>query len=82
MTPFADDKSGAVGGMTVENGPDKVVLYGSLELTRDKAGLEHAQALRTMLDAVIQALQADPALPAALPPPERPRRVRNPFGPA
>ena len=82
MTPFADDKSSAVGGMTVENGPDKMSLYGSLELTRDQAGLQHAQALRTLLDAVIQSLAADPALPAALPPPKRPRKVRNPFGPA
>ena len=81
MTPFADDRSSAVGGMTVENGPDKVILYGSLELTRDQAGLQHAQALRTLLDAVIQSLAADPALPAALPP-KRPRKVKNPFGPA
>jgi hypothetical protein len=81
MTPFADDKSTAVGGLTVENAPDKVVLYGSLELTCDQAGLQHAQALRSLLDAVIQALQADPALPAALPPPKPPRKVRNPFGP-
>lgn len=82
MTPFADNKSGAVGGLTVENGPDKVVLYGSLELTRDQAGLRHAQALRTLLDAVIQSLTADPALPAVLSPPKRQRKVRNPFGPA
>ena len=81
MTPFADNKSTAVGGLTVENAPDKVVLYGSLELTCDQAGLEQAQALRSLLDAVIQSLQAGSALPAALPPPKRPRKVRNPFGP-
>lgn len=82
MIPFADDKSVAVGGMTVENGPDKVVLYGNLELTHDKAGLQHAQDMRTLLEAVIQALQADPALPATSPPPKPLRKVKNPFGPA
>ena len=82
MIPFADDKSVGISGMTVENGPDKVVLYGSLELTHDKAGLQHAQDLRTLLDAVIQALQADPALPATPSQPRLPRKVRNPFGPA
>lgn len=81
MTPFKDNRSSAVAGLTVENGPDKVVLYGSLELTRDRAGLERAQALRTLLDDVIQALAAEPALPGALPPKGR-RKVRNPFGPA
>ena len=81
MTPFANNKSTAVGGLTVENAPDKVVLYGSLELTCDQAGLQQAEELRSLLDAVIQVLQADAALPAALPPPKQPRKVRNPFEP-
>ena len=81
MTPFADNKSTALGGLTVENAPDKVVLYGSLELTCDQAGLKQAQDLRSLLDAVIQALQGNADLPAALPTPKRPRRVHNPFEP-
>lgn len=80
MKPYADNASTGIGGMTVENGPDKVVLYGSLELTRDKAGLQHAEALAAMLQDVLGALRADEALPDALPPPKPRKRVKNPFG--
>ena len=81
MRPFADDSaSSAVGELTVENGRDRVALYGSLDLTRDAAGLAHARELRALLDAVVQALEGDPALPDRLPPPDAPATVRNPFG--
>ena len=82
MNPFANDSSAsAIGGLTIENGRDKVALYGSLDLTRDQAGLSHARALRALLDAVVQALEADPALPDAAPQPRRSRTVKNPFRP-
>lgn len=80
MIPYADDTSIALGGMTVENASDKIVLYGSLELGRDAVGLRHAQALRALLDDVIKSLERDPTLADALPPPKRPRKVSNPFG--
>ena len=81
LKPFADDSaSSAVGQLTVENGRDRVALYGSLDLTRDAAGLAHARALRALLDAVVRALEADPALPDQLPPPDKPTTLRNPFG--
>lgn len=81
LKPFADDRAAsAIGGLTVENGRDRVALYGSLDLTRDKAGLDHARRLRALLDAVVAALEADAHLPDALPPPEAPKQVRNPFG--
>ncbi len=81
MNPFANDSSaGAIGGMTVENGRGRVTLYGSLDLTRDQAGLSHAKALRALLDTVVSTLKADPALPVAVS--AKPvRRVKNPFGP-
>ena len=81
LRPFADDSaSSAVGELTVENGRDRVALYGSLDLTRDRAGLAHARELRALLDAVVQALEGDPALPDRLSPPDAPATVRNPFG--
>lgn len=80
MKPYADDSaSSAIGKLTVENGRDCVALYGSLDLTRDAAGLTQARKLRALLDAVVQALEADPALPDQLPPPREPDKVPNPF---
>ena len=81
LKPYADDAaSSAVGKLIVENGRDRVLLYGSLDLTRDAAGLAHARKLRALLDAVVQALEADPALPDRLPPPDKTATVENPFG--
>ena len=80
LTPFADDAaSSAIGSLTIENGRDRVALYGSLDLTRDRQGLAQAQALKAVLDAVVEHLSADPALPEALPAATPARSVPNPF---
>jgi hypothetical protein len=81
MTPFADDAASiSIGGLTVENGTDRIALYGSLDLTRDKQGLAHARALKALLDQAVQLLEADKALPDAAPPPAAAKTVKNPFG--
>ena len=54
--------------LTVENGTDRVAIYGSLDLTRDKQGLAHALALKAVLDQAVQLLQAERNLPDAAPP--------------
>ncbi len=80
--PFADDTSAlTVGGLTVENGTDRVTLSGSLDLARDRQGLDHAKALRVALDAVIVTLEADKTLPAKAAPPPRAKvtKALNPF---
>ena len=80
MKPFADDSAATeIGDLKLENGRDRVALYGSLDLTRDQAGLALARSLRAMMDAVVTALEQESALPAALPPPKKPGTVRNPF---
>ena len=81
MKPYADDSAASsVGDMKIENGRDRIAFYGSLDLTRDKAGLALARDLQTALDGIIKALESDPALPAAIPPPRPARTVPNPFG--
>ena len=81
IKPFADDSAAsAIGGLNVENGRDRVALYGSLDLTRDKAGLDHARRLRALLDDAVRVLEADAHLPDELPPPGKPKQVPNPFG--
>ena len=80
MTPFADDAaSTTIGELTVENGTDRIALYGSLDLTRDKQGLAQARALAALLAQAIQLLEADPLLPDAVPSPVAPGTVKNPF---
>lgn len=80
LKPFADDAaSTSVGGLTIENGTDRIALYGSLDLTRDKQGLAHARILATLLDQAIQLLEADTSLPDAVPPPVAAGTVKNPF---
>lgn len=80
MKPFADDSAAtSVGDMRLENGRDRIAVYGSLDLTRDQAGLALAREMRGVLDAAIQVLEADSVLPAAVAPPKRPGKVPNPF---
>ena len=80
FAPFADDASStSIGKLTVENGTDRIALYGSLDLTRDRQGLAHARALRAILGQAVQVLEAQAALPDAVPAAAAPRTVANPF---
>ena len=82
FSPYADDAASlSIGGLTLENGTERVALYGQLDLTRDKAGLRLARELKAVLDAVVHQLEAAHDLPEQVPPPAKPRTVKNPFGP-
>lgn len=81
FVPFADDaRVAAIAGLTVENGTERVLIHGDLELTRDRRGLEHARSLAALVDATVRALEAEPGLPEAVARAVAPpARVRNPF---
>jgi hypothetical protein len=80
FTPFADDAaSTAIDKLTIENGTEQLSLYGSLDITRDKVGLQHALALKAIIDQAVQSLASDPTLPQRLPPSDKPKTVSNPF---
>jgi len=80
MKPYADDTAAtSVGDMQVENGRDRIAMYGSLDLTRDQAGLALARGMLSLLESVITALEGDPALPAAVPALKKPGKAHNPF---
>ena len=80
MTPFADDAASlSIGTLTIENGTDRLALYGSLDITRDKPGLAHARALLAVVQQAVRVLEADANLPTAVAPPKKPRTVANPF---
>lgn len=77
--PFADDAASiSIGQLTVENGADRVILYGSLEITYDQPGLARARQMKVLLDRVVEVLEAK-ALPAEVAPIPSPKIVKNPF---
>jgi hypothetical protein len=82
LTPFADDAAvQTLGEFTIENGTERIVLHGSLELARDRRSLERARALKGVLEAVVAALEKQTDLPEEAPRPEaKAESVRNPFG--
>jgi hypothetical protein len=81
LTPFADDAASvAIDKLTIENGTTQISLYGSLDITRDKVGLQHALALKALIDQAVQVLTSDPTLPPRLPPVDKAKTVRNPLG--
>jgi len=73
-----EEESLVIGDLTVENQLDRVSVYGSIELTRDKAGLQQAKALKEIVDAVVTALEQEKELPeqVQVKPTET---VKNPF---
>jgi hypothetical protein len=45
IQPLSSDAASIpVGDLTIENGNDRIAIYGSLNITRDQAGLQLAQA--------------------------------------
>jgi hypothetical protein len=81
IKPFANDADSiGIGGLTVENGTDKIAVYGNLDITRDKAGLVAARKLKALVDAAVAALEADKSLPDRIAPPKPADEVENPFG--
>ena len=80
LTPFADDATSiTIDTLTIENAKAQLSLYGSLDITRDQVGLQHALALKALIDQAVQVLTSDTALPRQLPPLDKPKMVRNPF---
>lgn len=76
--PFSDESASLViGKLNVENRLDKVSLFGDIDLTLDKQGLEYAKALQSLLNRVVAELESRnlPEVLAAAPV----VKVKNPF---
>ncbi|MPV71499.1 hypothetical protein [Burkholderia sp. BE17] len=81
---FADDSTVVnIHGdeFTVTNDLQRIVLSGTLELTRDKAGLAAALALQQAIASIVDVLQHDPALPEHVrnEPAAPTGKIKNPF---
>lgn len=70
-------ESSSIEDLTLENDVDCVSIYGNLQITKDKVGLEQAKALQSFLNDVVAALEKE-ELPEKI---ERPaeQEVNNPF---
>ncbi len=54
LQPFQDEATSlALDQLTIENRLDRIEIYGSLQITRDKAGLALARELKALLDATV-----------------------------
>ena len=48
-----ESESEEIGKLTIENRTDRVTIYGSLDVTRDKAGLQAASDLKAVIDSIV-----------------------------
>jgi hypothetical protein len=78
--PFAEDAAvQTIGGLSIENGTDRIALHGALDLTRDAEGLTRARALAATLAAIVTALESQ-TLPDRVADATRPTEtIPNPF---
>ena len=64
---YENDTDGfTTGNLTIKNGFDIISLEGTLEITKDKEGLEAALKLKRAVDAAIDALKRNRNLPDTL----------------
>ena len=58
IKPFANESDCLqIGGITIENRVDRVSIFGSIDITRDKEGLAVALELKTILDLTLAELE-------------------------
>lgn len=60
ITPYANESDAvSLGDLSIENRTDRISIFGSIDLTRDKQGLESAKVLKDILCAVVAALESE-----------------------
>jgi hypothetical protein len=69
-----------LGDLKLENHEDRIAVYGSLQITRDRAGLNAAKALQEVLGRIIKELEDEHDLPLTVASAEPAMKVKNPFG--
>lgn len=76
--PFDEPVSLTIGGLTCEGDQDKLIIFGDLEICKDKASLDQARALLSILSDAIGVLEASD-IPDVVPPPPPSITTKNPF---
>jgi hypothetical protein len=78
--PFRNESDAVtLAGLKIENREDRIAVYGSLAITRDRAGLASAKALKTILESIVKELEGERDLPVRVAATEAPAKVKNPF---
>lgn len=78
ISPFRNESEVIqINGLTVENRLDRVSVYGSIDFTTDKIGLEKAQKLLAVMKATVEELEAKD-LPEVVVI-AQPENIKNPF---
>ena len=81
FSPFRNESDAvALGGLSIENREDHIAIYGTLAITRDRAGLANAKALKSLLERIVQELETGGDLPITVAAAESPVTVKNPSG--
>jgi hypothetical protein len=58
IRPFRNERESLqIGDLTVENRIDRVSIYGSIDITRDREGLELARQLKGLLGLILAELE-------------------------
>lgn len=64
---YENDTDGfTTGNLLIQNGTDTIRVEGTLEITKDRQGLEAALKLKRVVDAAIDALKRDRNLPDSI----------------
>jgi hypothetical protein len=80
FAPFRNESDAiTLGDLKIENREDRVSVYGTLAITRDRAGLAAAKALKQVVDRIVKELESGHDLPIRVAAAEAPKTVKNPF---
>jgi hypothetical protein len=80
FSPFRNESDAiTIGDLKIENREDRIAVYGSLAIMRDRTGLAGAKALKNILEGIIKELEGEHDLPVRVAAAETPVKVNNPF---
>lgn len=71
-------ESHAIHDLTIENGLDRINIYGNLQITKDQQGLNAAKVLQALLNQVVSTLENEKNLPEKIEI-QTVKEVENPF---